>query len=115
MAVTGVHAILYTPEAEALRGVLGDGFGWSSVDAGGGWLIFAMPPAEVGVHPADAPRHEMALMCDDLDATMAELHAKGVEFRGEPEMQGWGRAVTMVLPGALDMMLYQPRHPVAGA
>ena len=113
--VFGAHLVVFSLDAEADRSFLAEILGLNSVDAGGGWLIFAMPPAEVGVHPADAPRHEMALMCDDLDATMAELHAKGVEFRGEPEMQGWGRAVTMVLPGALDMMLYQPRHPVAGA
>jgi len=113
MAVTGVHALLYTPEAEALRAVLTDALGWTHVDAGEGWLIFAMPPAEVGVHPADEPRHELALMCDDITATMAELAAKGISFRGKPEDRGWGIATTMALPGGMDIMLYEPRHHLA--
>ncbi len=113
MAITGVHALLYSPEADALRDVLDSAFGWSHVDAGGGWLIFALPPAEVGVHPGDAPRHELSLMCDDITATMAELRGKGISFKGEPETQPWGVTVTMVLPGDLEMMLYQPRHPTA--
>lgn len=113
MAITGAHAILYTPEAEAVRDILRDQLGWPHVDAGHGWLIFGMGPSEVGVHPADAPAHELTLTCDDLDATMAELTAKGIEFRGEPEEQGWGRTVLMALPGGLDLMLYQPRHPLA--
>ncbi len=113
MAITGAHVLLYTPEAEALRTVLRDVFGWGHVDAGEGWLIFALPPAEVGVHPADTTRHELSLMCDDVDATIADLRAKGIEFKGEPQSVGWGVAATMVLPGGLEMLLYQPRHPTA--
>ena len=63
--ITGAHVLLYTPEAEALRGVLRDVMGWEHVDAGGGWLIFALPPAELGVHPGDATHHQLSLMCDD--------------------------------------------------
>ena len=99
MAITGAHALLYTSQPEELRAVLRDVFGWKYVDAHEGWLIFALPPAELGVHPADAPSHELTLMCDDLDATVAELRAKGIEFRGEPEDQGFGIVMTMVLPG----------------
>lgn len=113
MAITGMHALLYTSEPEQLRAVLRDVFGWKHVDAHDGWLIFALPPAEVGVHPADAPSHELSLMCDDLDATVAELRAKGVEFRGEPENQGFGVVTTMVLPGGVEMLLYEPRHATA--
>lgn len=113
MAVIGVHALIYTPEAEALRAVLTDAIGWSHIDAGEGWLIFALPPAELGVHPGDQPHHELSLMCDDIAATMAELAAKGVSFRGEPEDRGWGLVTTMLLPGGVDVMLYQPRHPTA--
>jgi hypothetical protein len=113
MSITGVHALLYTSEAEAVRAVLRDVVGWKHVDAGGGWLIFALPPAEVGVHPADAPRHELSLLCDDLDATVAELRAKGIEFRGEKGTERWGITMTMVLPGNLEVLLYQPLHPVA--
>jgi len=113
MPVTGVHALLYTPKADELRRLLGAAFGWSHVDAGEGWLIYALPPAEVGVHPADSPRQELSLMCDDLGATMAELRGRGVSFHGEPEEQRWGTSVTMVLPGGIEMLLYQPRHPTA--
>ena len=113
MAVTGVHALLYTREAQALRELLRDVLGWPNVDAHDGWLIFALPPAELGVHPAEEPHHEISLMCDDVDATVAELRAKGVEIRGDPEEQGFGTVVTMVLPGGVEMMLYQPRHRTA--
>ena len=100
-------------DPDADRGFLSEVLELSSVDAGGGWLIFALPPAELGVHPAEKPSHELSLMCDDLDATVAELRAKGIEFRGEPENQGFGTVITMVLPGGLDMILYQPRHVTA--
>jgi len=113
VAIIGTHLLLYTSDAEALRETLGAVFGWSSVDAGHGWLIFALPPAELGVHPADAPAHEISLMCDDLAATMAELSAKGIEFRGAPVQAGFGITTHMVLPGGVEMMLYQPRHPLA--
>ena len=110
MAITGTHALLYTSEPEQLRAVLRDVFGWDHIDAHDGWLIFALPPAELGVHPDEKPSHELSIMCDDLDATVADLRAKGIEFRGEPENQGFGTVITMVLPGGVDMMLYQPRH-----
>lgn len=119
MAITGTHMLLYTAEPDALRAVLRDVIGWAHVDAGEGWLIFALPPAEVAVHPAGgpaaggAPRHELSLMCDDIGTTVAELRAKGVEVRGEPEDHGWGVAATLVLPGGVDVMLYEPRHPTA--
>ena len=113
MAVTGVHTILYTSEAEAVRDILKDVFGWPHVDAHDGWLIFALPPAEIAVHPSDAPHHEITFMCDDIHATVAELKEKGIEFEGEPTMQGFGAIVHMVLPGGLKVMLYQPRHVTA--
>jgi len=113
MGITGTHTILYTSEPEALRATLRDLFGFDHVDAGDGWLIFAVPPAEMGVHPADGPGHQVSFMCDDIAATKAELEAKGIEFRGEPENAGFGIAATMVLPGGVDVMLYQPRHPTA--
>lgn len=113
MAITGTHALLYTSEPDQLRAVLRDVFGWKHVDAHDGWLIFALPPAELGVHPADAPSHELTLMCDDLDSTIAELRTKGIEFRGDPENQGFGIVTTMVLPGGVEMLLYEPRHETA--
>jgi hypothetical protein len=113
MAITGAHALFHTSEPEALRAVLRDVFGWHHVDAHDGWLIFALPPAELAVHPGDAPRHELCLMCDDLDATVTELRDRGIEFRGEPRAAGFGMTVTMILPGGVEVMLYQPRHVTA--
>src|SRR5436305_2065334 len=103
MAITGTHCLIYTSKPEECRTLLRDVFGWHHVDAHDGWLIFAMPPAELGVHPAERPAHEISLMCDDLDVTMAELREKGVEFRGEPQAAGFGVTVTMVLPGDVEM------------
>jgi catechol 2,3-dioxygenase-like lactoylglutathione lyase family enzyme len=113
MAITGTHALLYTPQPEELRRTFRDVFGWEHVDAHDGWLIFRLPPAELGVHPADAPSHEISFMCDDLDTTMAELTAKGITFKGEPQDQGFGVVVTMVLPGDVSVLLYEPRHETA--
>jgi predicted enzyme related to lactoylglutathione lyase len=113
MAVTGVHGLVYTSEPEAVRAIFRDVFGWDHVDAGDGWLIFKLPPAELGVHPGDAGRHQLMLMCDDIEATMAELSAKGIEFQGEPQEEGFGITVTMLLPGGAELVLYEPRHPTA--
>ena len=119
MAIVGAHMLLYTSEPEALRAVLRDVFGFKYVDTGGGWLIFALPPAELGVHPAEGPnyeagaRHQISLMCDDIQQTVRDLRAKGIEVRGEPKDEGWGVVVTTVLPGGVEVMVYEPRHPVA--
>jgi predicted enzyme related to lactoylglutathione lyase len=119
MSVFGVHTLLYTSEPEKLRAMLRDVFGWRHVDAGDGWLIFTTPPAEMGVHPAEGPtydggvRHQVSFMCDDINATIAELRRKGVEFVGEPRDEGYGITIMMNLPGGCEVMLYQPRHPLA--
>ena len=106
----GTHVLLYTPEAEALRTLLRDALAWDCVDAHNGWLIFALPPAELGVHPAEAPRHEITLMCRDLAATIDELSMKGIEFRGEPADADFGAWITMLLPGGVEILLYEPEH-----
>ncbi|MFI5041075.1 MAG: VOC family protein [Acidimicrobiales bacterium] len=113
MAIIGTHALLYSSQPEELRAVLRDAFGWDHVDAHDGWLIFKLPPAELGVHPAERPAHELTFMCDDIRATMAELGAKGVRLQGEPEVREFGLVVTMVLPGDLEVLLYEPRHRTA--
>jgi hypothetical protein len=119
MAITGAHVLLYTPEPEALRAMLRDVFGWKHVDAGDGWLIFKLPPAELGVHPAEGPtydanvRHQLSFMCDDVNVTARELRGKGVEVIGDPVDEGWGITVMLKLPGGVTVMLYEPRHPVA--
>ena len=111
MGIVGAHVLLYTPEAEAVRTLVRDALGWEHVDAGDGWLIFALPPAELGVHPSDGETtHELSLMCDDIEATVAELRAKGIEIRGEPEDRGYGIVTTMVLPGGVEIDLYEPHH-----
>ena len=98
-----------------------DVFGFKYVDAGGGWLIFALPPAEIGVHPGEGPnwesgiRHEISFMCDDIHKTMAELRAKGVVMDAEPKTQSYGITTMLQLPGGCKAMLYQPRHAVAAA
>jgi predicted enzyme related to lactoylglutathione lyase len=114
VAITGVHALIYTSEPEAVREIFRDVFGWEHVDAGDGWLIFALPPAELGIHPAEySVRRDVSVMCDDIQATMAELQAKGIQFAGEPEDEGFGIGVTMLLPGGTEVLLYEPRHPTA--
>jgi hypothetical protein len=119
MAIIGAHVLLYTPEPDALRATLRDVFGWKHVDAGDGWLIFALPAAELGVHPAEGPtyesgvRHQLTLMCDDIESTARELRAKGIDVQGEPTDEGYGITVMLNLPGGVEVMLYEPRHPVA--
>ena len=105
--------LLYSDAAEELRTIMRDVFGWTHVDDGQGWLIFAMPPSEIAVHPADSPAHQISFMCDDITATVAELSEKGVVFDGEPHDEGWGIVTTMVLPGGVKVMLYEPRHQTA--
>ena len=113
MAITGFHALVYTSEPEAVRAIFRDVFGWKHVDAGDGWLIFALPPGELAAHPAEQSKHELCLMCDDLESTIAELRAKGIEFGGEPQDEGFGITVKMLLPGGAELLLYEPRHPTA--
>ena len=109
--ITGMHAIMFSPDAEKVRAFLSDVLELPSVDAGGGWLIFALPPAELAVHPADGtPRHELYLMCDDIEVTLAELRAKGVKVAREVSDQGWGLLAAIRLPDGTDFPIYQPRH-----
>jgi predicted enzyme related to lactoylglutathione lyase len=114
--LTGVHALIHTEDADALRRFLSDVLDLRSVDAGGGWLIFALPPAELAPHPADAGGGvELYLMCDDIEATAAELASKGVELTRPVSDEGWGLVSAIDLPGGGELGLYEPRHPVAAA
>ena len=111
--ITGAHAIVFTTEADGARDFFRDKLGFSSVDAGGGWLIFALPPAELGIHPSEAGSHqELYLLCDDIEATMEDLRAKGVEFTQPVSDQRWGLVTAMKIPGG-ELSLYEPRHPTA--
>jgi catechol 2,3-dioxygenase-like lactoylglutathione lyase family enzyme len=110
--ITAAHAIIYSSDAEADRAFLRDVLGFASVDAGGGWLIFALPPAELAVHPHETSHgHELYLMCDDVHATVEQLRAKGVDFTGAVTDQGWGLLTAITLPGGGTLGLYEPRHP----
>lgn len=111
--INGMHALIYSADADADRVFLSDVLGLSSVDAGDGWLIFALPPAEVAVHPGEQAVHELYLMCDDIEATVAELTAKGAEFTGPVSDAGWGLLTAIKLPSGGQVGIYEPRHPTA--
>jgi predicted enzyme related to lactoylglutathione lyase len=110
--ITGAHAIIFTNDADAVRAFLKDVLEFSSVDAGDGWLIFALPAAELAAHPADnAGHHELYLMCDDIHATVTELERKGVEFRRPIRDDRWGLTTAIKMPDGGELSLYEPKHP----
>jgi catechol 2,3-dioxygenase-like lactoylglutathione lyase family enzyme len=112
--ITGVHALVFSRDAEAVRAFFRDVLGLPSVDAGGGWLIFALPPAELAAHPAEASgTHELYLMCDNITSTVADLEAKGLRFTTPVTEQGFGLMTRIELPGGGELGLYEPRHPTA--
>ena len=111
--IFGAHIVLYSTNAEADREFLRDVLGFKSVDAGHGWLIFALPPAEAAIHPAEQNgAHELYLMCDDLKAEIAALASKGVQC-SQIEEQRWGSITSIPLPGGGKLGLYRPKHPTA--
>jgi predicted enzyme related to lactoylglutathione lyase len=110
--IDGVHLLLFSPRAEAVRAYLGDVLGLDSVDAGGGWPIFGLPGGgEAAVHPADEPRVELHLLCDDIEATVAALEARGAALSRPVEDARWGRHTALRLPDGSELGLYQPLHP----
>lgn len=112
--ITGAHAILFSRDADADRAFLADVLGLGSVDAGGGWLLFAMPPSELAVHPTDGdPAHQLYLMCEDVDAFLADLADRGVELGQPVSDEGWGRLASFRLPSGAEQFVYEPRHPLA--
>ena len=111
--ISGAHMTIYSRDAEADRAFFRDVLGFPAVDAGHGWLIFALPPAEVAFHPADQDGgHELFLMCDDLAAEMASLAGRNVQC-SEVEEVRWGSITRIPLPGGGAVRLYQPKHPTA--
>ncbi|MFF1833501.1 VOC family protein [Streptomyces sp. NPDC058231] len=110
--INGAHIIVHSQDPEADRAFFRDVLEYPHVDAGGGWLIFKLPPAEVAVHPADGSSHELFLMCDDVTATVEELSAKGVECTPVTDA-GWGIRTGIRLPGGGELGLYEPRHEKA--
>ncbi len=111
--IFGAHVVVHSKDAAADRAFLRDILGFASVDAGRGWLIFALPPAELAVHPAEAhERHELYFMCDDLKAEMSALEKKGVRCSELHEAR-WGSITKIPLPSGGEVGLYQPKHPIA--
>ena len=113
MSIIGMHALIYSNKADETRRFFSDVLGFRSVDAGRGWLIFAAPPSELAIHPADeGEHHELYLMCENIEGTIAELREKGVET-GPIHDQPWGRVTQLRLPGGQELGMYEPRHPTA--
>jgi predicted enzyme related to lactoylglutathione lyase len=109
--INGGHVIIYSSDPEADRAFFADVLGYPHVDAGGGWMVFKLPPAEIAMHPAgEAESHEFYFMCDDVDATVRELTAKGVEFSQPITEERWGRLTRFRLPGGSELGMYEPRH-----
>jgi uncharacterized glyoxalase superfamily protein PhnB len=112
--IFGAHAVIFSKEPQAARELLKTVLGTTTVDAGGGWLIFALPPAEIAVHPTDgAASQQVYLMCEDIEKTITALRAKGVKFTQAVRDVSWGRVCGIALPGGGELGLYQPRHAMA--
>ncbi|MGH3042839.1 MAG: VOC family protein [Gaiellaceae bacterium] len=110
--IIGAHAVVFSQDAERARAFFREVLGFPSVDAGGGWLIFALPPAELAAHPADdGPGYQLYLMCDDVRATVDELRGKGAEFSRPISDEGFGLLTAIELPGGGELGLYEPKHP----
>jgi catechol 2,3-dioxygenase-like lactoylglutathione lyase family enzyme len=108
--ITGAHVVLYSADAEADRAFFRDVLKYPFVDAGHDWLIFALPPAELAVHPADSAGGEVFLMCDDLEAFVGQMTEHGVEC-ADPSTERWGTVTRLTLPGGGTLGVYQPSHP----
>ena len=107
--IYGTHAILFSKDADADRAFFRDVLKYKFADAGHGWLIFALPPAEVAFHPADESSHELYLMCDDVKAFVDEMEKKGVPTTPLRE-ERWGILTSMTLPSGAALGVYQPKH-----
>lgn len=113
--ITAIHTLVYADDAVAARAFFRDVLGWPHVDEHDGWLIFRTGQSELGVHPTgdSAPHHEISLMCDDIERTVEELTAKGAVFVGDIQDENFGRMIMVKVPGAGDMLVYEPRHTTA--
>jgi predicted enzyme related to lactoylglutathione lyase len=112
--ISGAHVIIYSRDAVADRAFFKDVLGLDSVDTGGGWLIFALPPSEVAIHPTEGQgHHELYLLCEDIEVTAQELERGGVPLKRPFDEARWGRVTEITLPGGGRVGLYQPKHPLA--
>lgn len=114
--IRGLHGMFYTSEAAEARAFMRDKLRLPFHDVGGGWLIFDLPAADVGFHPADASEgstagtHDVSFFCDDIRGTVAELRKRGVKFKGEPIDQGYGWVTYFEMPGGIEVQLYEPKY-----
>ncbi len=113
--IRGVHTMFYSSQAEALRLFFRDKLGFMATDVGGGWLIFDMPEADLGVHPTEegepaSGTPSISFYCDDIQQTVKELKAKGVEFSKEIQDHGYGFVTFFKAPGDFEIQLYQPKY-----
>ena len=114
--ITALHSLVYANDPEAARAFFRDVLLWPYVDTGGGWLIFKSGPSELGVHPTSEgewstpEKHEISLVCDDIEATVADLRERGAQFSGSVEDLGFGLAIQLQIPGGPEIMLYEPRY-----
>ena len=114
--IRGVHTMFYSSEPEAFRAFVRDKLGFRATDVGGGWLIFDLPEADMGCHPAEVEKgapsgtHDISFYCDDIEGTVAELQARGVEFTEPVKDQGYGLVTHFRVPGGFAVQLYQPRY-----
>jgi len=124
MPITGVHTMFYSAKAEELRAFLRDKLEFPTSDAGDGWLLFEMPSADMGVHPVEASNahlnpppntHAISFFCDDIQATVADLQARGVAFDGPIVNHGYGLVTHLIAPGDLHIQLYQPLYTKTAA
>jgi uncharacterized glyoxalase superfamily protein PhnB len=111
--INGSHVIVFSSDPAADRAFFADVLRYPHVDAGSGWLIFRLPAAELAMHPAETPSHELYFMCDELDSTIRDLQARGVEFTQDVAEERWGRVTRFRLPGGGEIGMYEPRHPRA--
>jgi predicted enzyme related to lactoylglutathione lyase len=110
MGIKGLHAMFYATDAQKARAFLRDVVGWKHSDVGDGWLVFDTPEAEVGCHPSEKHFHELSFYCEDIEATVAELKGRGVQFQGPVKDAGFGLITHLEIPGAGSVMLYQPKY-----
>ncbi|GMV81670.1 MAG: hypothetical protein AMXMBFR7_28540 [Planctomycetota bacterium] len=114
--IRGVHTMFYSSKADEMRAFLRDKLGFKSFDVGGGWLIFEMPEADMGVHPAEteegnkAGEHSISFYCDDIETTVTELKGRGVEFVDAVQDFGYGFVTHFKMPGGVTVQLYQPKY-----
>jgi catechol 2,3-dioxygenase-like lactoylglutathione lyase family enzyme len=114
--ISGAHVLIYSGDPEADRAFFKNVLGFDSVDSGGGWLIFALPPAEVAIHPTEEKdHHELYLLCEDIEVIAQELERKGVPLKRPFDEARWGRLTEIALPGGGRLGLYQPKHPLSHA